>query len=432
VGQNKFDFSIPSCYFEGMDSTTAERIKITLPLLNERQARLYLAGEAKGIGYGGVTQVSEVSGVSRNTISRGLIEINAPGYEPRSDMRIRRPGAGRKPIEEKIPELDIKIGELIEPYTSGSPENGLTWTSKSTRNLSDELLNSFNINISYKKVGRSLKKLGYTLQSNRKNLALKPSHPDRDEQFRYINKLYSLFSSNNQPVISIDAKKKELIGNFKNNGIEYYKKGFPLEVLDHDFMIKELGKATPFGVYDIFANHGFVNVGISNDTAEFAVQSIQRWWKTVGIKRYPKATNLYITCDSGGSNGYKVRLCKREIEKLANNIGLEITISHFPLGTSKWNKIEHMLFSFISKNWRGKPLTSLAVIVNLIAGTKTKNGLKVDCYKDTNQYPKGIEISDKEFKKILYFKHIFHGEWNYTFCKKNLFLSSLISSYIDK
>jgi hypothetical protein len=259
-----------------------------------------------------------------------------------------------------------------------------------------------------------LKKLGYSLQSNKKDLAVKPSHPDRNEQFEYINKTALEQMKTGVPVISIDAKKKENIGNFKNNGTEYSKKRKPVKVLDHDFPIKELGKATPYGIYDIMKNAGFINVGISSDTAEFAVESIRKWWHEVGREVYPDVKSIYITADSGGSNGVRVKLWKVKLQELANEFGLTLKISHFPAGTSKWNKIEHRLFSFISKNWRGKPLVSLAVIVSLISATTTATGLTVKCVVDYNEYKKGIEVSDEELEKVNLVKDDFHGDWNYS------------------
>ena len=396
-----------------MDSVTAARIHNILPLLDERQRRLYLANEAKAIGYGGITQVSKVSGVSRVTITEGMAEISREGYQPEAQSRCRKKGGGRKVIEKKDPEVLQELDKLLEPYTKGDPMNPLRWSSKSMRSL-EEALEQKGYKISDTTIAEKLKALGYSLQSNKKDLAIKPSHPDRDAQFAYINKKAQEYIGIGQPVISIDAKKKENIGNFKNNGAEYSRKHDPIKVLDHDFPIEELGKATPYGIYDIMKNAGFVNVGISGDTAEFAVASIRKWWYEVGQTEHPETKSIYITADSGGSNGVRVRLWKVKLQELSNELGLTLRISHFPSGTSKWNKIEHRLFSFISKNWRGKPLISLAVIVNLISATKTKTGLTVKCVVDSNEYIKGIKVSDKKLEKINIQRDDFHGDWNYS------------------
>ena len=396
-----------------MDNASAERIRNTIPLLDERQRRLYLANEAKAIGYGGITQVSRVSGVSRVTITQGMAEINDKRYQATAQNRCRKKGGGRKPIETKTPDILHELEILLEPYTKGDPMNPLKWSSKSMRALESALAEK-GYKVSDTVIAEMLKKLDYSLQTNKKDLAIKPSHPDRDAQFEHINKTALEQMGAGQPVISIDAKKKENIGNFKNNGAEYGRKREPVKVLDHDFPIKELGKATPYGIYDVMKNAGFVNVGISSDTAEFAVKSIRKWWYEVGQEAYPDAKSIYITADSGGSNGVRVRLWKVKLQELANELGLPLKISHFPAGTSKWNKIEHRLFSFISKNWRGKPLISLAVIVNLIGATTTNTGLTVKCVVDCNEYKKGIEVSDEELKKVNLIRDDFHGDWNYS------------------
>jgi transposase len=374
---------------------------------------LYLANEAKSIGYGGISQVSRISGVSRVTITQGMSEINSEGYEANAENRSRKKGGGRKQIKTINPEILQEIDKLLEPYTKGDPMNPLRWSSKSMRAL-EAVLNEKGYRVSDTTIADLLKEQGYTLQSNRKELTIKPSHPDRNAQFEYINKTAADQMAKGQPVISIDAKKKENLGNFKNNGAEYSKKKEPIQVLDHDFPIKELGKATPYGIYDIMKNEGFVNVGVSSDTAEFAVESIKRWWYEMGQESYPNATNIYITADSGGSNGVRVKLWKVKLQELSNEIGMTLKISHFPSGTSKWNKIEHRLFSFISKNWRGKPLISLAVIVDLIGATTTKTGLTIKCVVDQNEYKKGIEVSDAELEKVNLQKDDFHGDWNYS------------------
>jgi transposase len=396
-----------------MDKATEVRILNMLPLLDERQRRLYLANEAKAIGYGGITQVSKISGVSRVTITQGLTEINSNDYKPEVQNRCRKKGGGRKKIEMKNPDILRELETLLEPYTKGDPMNPLKWSSKSMRRI-EKALEEKGYKISDTTIAEMLKKQGYSLQSNKKDLAITPSHPDRDAQFEHINKTAIEYISRGEPVISIDAKKKENVGNFKNNGVEYSKKKEPVKVLDHDFPIKELGKATPYGIYDIMKNAGFVNVGISSDTAEFAVQSIRKWWQEMGRFVYPQAKSIFITADSGGSNGVRVKLWKVKLQELSDELGLELKISHFPAGTSKWNKIEHRLFSFISKNWRGKPLISLAVIVNLIAATKMEAGLTVKCVVDTNEYKKGVPVSDEELAKVNLHKDDFHGDWNYS------------------
>jgi len=396
-----------------MDNASMERIRNTILFLDERQRRLYLANEARAIGYGGITQVSKVSGVSRVTITQGMEEINSEGYQAKVQTRCRKKGGGRKSIETKNPEIISELAKLLEPYTKGDPMNPLKWTSKSMRALEDALAQK-GYRISDTVIAEMIKKLGYSLQSNKKDLAIKPSHPDRNAQFEYINKTALEHMATGQPVISIDAKKKENVGNFKNSGVEYRQKREPVKVLDHDFPIKELGKATPYGIYDIMKNAGFVNVGISSDTAEFAVESIKKWWQEVGREAYPGAKSIYVTADSGGSNGVRVRLWKVKLQELSNELGLTLRISHFPAGTSKWNKIEHRLFSFISKNWRGKPLISLAVIVNLIGATTTDTGLTVKCVIDHNEYKKGIEVPEEELSKVNLVRDNFHGDWNYS------------------
>ena len=389
------------------------RISTMIPELNERQRRLYLATEAKTVGYGGVTAVSRISGVSRVTITQGLRELAESTTNDREIVHCRRPGGGRKSAAVKQPGISKSLENLVEAHTKGCPITPLIWTSKSVRNLS-AALGEKGYTASHVLVSTMLKGMGYTLQADRKDITITSQHPDRNAQFEYINRQAKRFFRKRAPVISIDAKKKEKIGNFANNGREYHKKGAGPKVLDHDFPIPELGKATPYGVYDLFKNHGFVSVGISADTAEFAVQTIRKWWSLVGRKTYPQAKELLITADSGGSNGYRVRLWKAELQKLSDEIGIEITVLHFPPGTSKWNKIEHRLFSFISKNWRGRPLVSLALIVNLIGSTKIGGGNKVDCIVDKRTYERSKEIADGELESIHIKNHKFHGEWNYT------------------
>jgi transposase len=400
---------------------TKIRIETMLPLLDERQKRIFLASEAKALGYGGIVQVSGISGVSRVTITRGMKEIEKKNSMPQAKGRCRKSGGGRKAITETQPGIVQELEKLLDGHTKGDPMIQLIWTSKSLRNL-QQALKERGYHVSFATVSELLKRLGYSLQANRKNLPIQKQHPDRNEQFEYINEQAKLFFLNGAPVLSIDAKKKELVGNFKNHGGEYSKKGAAEEVLDHEFPFKELGKATPYGIYDIFKNQGFVNVGVSNDTAEFAVESIRKWWRIVGKELYPDTEEIMITADSGGSNGYRVRLWKTELQNLANEIQKRITVLHFPPGTSKWNKIEHRLFSFITKNWRGKPLISLAVIVNLIGATKTEKGLKVNCVVDDKVYEKGIEVSEEEYKAINIKQHVFHGEWNYTIIPQGFLL----------
>jgi transposase len=393
-----------------MEKTAEDRIKTMLPLLNEKQKRLYLAAEAKAIGFGGISQVSKVSGVSRVTIAHGMKE-NELGEA--NQGRCRKQGGGRKKIVEKYPDILDEIEKSIEAHTKGDPENPLKWTSKSVRKI-EAALREKGYAVTYRTICDLLYKLGYSLQANRKELAQTESHPDRNEQFEYINEQARAFLQLKEPVISIDAKKKENIGNFKNAGAEYCKSKEAARVLDHDFPIKGQGKATPYGIYDVGKNSGFVNVGISHDTAEFAANSILRWWDIVGKVLYPGATKLMVTADCGGSNGYRVRLWKVKLQEIANKLGLAIQVTHFPPGTSKWNKIEHRLFSYISKNWRGKPLVELITIINLIASTTTEGGLTVQCVLDTNTYNRGSEISTEEFDKVNITPHYFHGEWNYT------------------
>jgi transposase len=390
-----------------------DRIIRMIPILDERQRRIFLATEALSMGHGGVKAVSEMSGVSRVTIIEGKKEISSGEYTLLPIGRCRRAGAGRKPILEKNQGLVEAIGRIIEPHTKGDPMTFLTWCSKSLRHIEEEL-DREGFDISHMTIAKILRKEGYSLQANRKELALRKDDPDRDAQFKYINKQTGLFFIKKAPVLSIDAKKKENIGNFKNDGREYHKHGDAPKVLDHDFPIEELGKATPYGIYDIFKNEGFVSVGMSKDTAEFAVESLRKWWDIVGNREYSDSKEMLLTADSGGSNGYRVRLWKAELQILANELNRKITVVHFPPGTSKWNKIEHRLFSFISKNWRGQPLISLAVIVSLIGSTTTEKGLKVDCVVDDGEYERGVEVSDEEFESIMIKPHKFRGDWNYT------------------
>jgi transposase len=362
------------------------------------------------IGWGGIALVSRGTGVSEITIWRGIKELESgEALEP---GRVRRPGAGRKKTVAKFPTLLRDIESLVEPTASGHPECPLRWTSKSLRKL-ETALRAMGYDISYRTVADVLRDAGYTLQSNRKAQEGR-GHADRDAQFRYINRCVARDQRERLPVISVDTKKKELVGHFKNAGREWRPKGNPERVKVHDFLVPENGKAIPYGVYDLTRNAGWVSVGIDHDTASFAVRTIRRWWQVMGRPAYPKAKSLLITADGGGSNGSRVRLWKWELQRLADATGLTITVCHFPPGTSKWNKIEHRLFSYISANWRGRPLTSLVTIVNLIGATRTKTGLRVRAEIDNGRYPKGQAISDEEMAKLRLLPHRFHGDWNYT------------------
>jgi transposase len=382
-----------------------------LPALDERSRRLLVAAEARALGRGGIVQVARASGVSISTIRRGLLELKTPGRR-RSPDNVRRMGGGRKSIAELDKRLVSDLESLVEPVVRGDPESPLRWTCKSLRTLADAL-GTMGHAISYVTVGDLLRRSGYSLQANHKTKEGK-QHPDRNAQFEFIYREVGRQQAAFQPVISVDTKKKELIGDFKNAGREWLPEGEPRRVRVHDFLIPSKGKAIPYGVYDLTRDEGWVNVGIDHDTAAFAVNSIRRWWTTMGRRAYPKGRSLLITADSGGSNGARTRLWKWELQELANETGLTIFVRHLPPGTSKWNKIEHRLFSFISQNWRGRPLTSLAVIVNLIAGTRTKAGLKVRCEIDRGRYPKGEKISDDQMADLNLKLEEFHGDWNYT------------------
>ena len=401
-----------------IDEATKNRISKMMPILSESQRRKLLALEALALGYGGIKAISQLTGASRSTIAIGIKEVSEAISDPKARPSsaglggVRAKGAGRKSVEETSLGVKEALEALVSESTIGNPENPLCWTTKSLRNLEKEL-KSQGYPISHVKVGDLLKALGYSLQLNQKALQVGEAHVDRDAQFEHINAKARAFMEGGLPVISVDTKKKENIGNFKNNGVEYAPKGTPTQVLDHDFPILGLGKASPYGIYDVRENEGYVNVGISSDTAEFAAQSIRTWWDEMGCLKYHGATKLYITADGGGSNGSRNKLWKKSLQLLSNEIGLEIHVSHFPPGTSKWNKIEHRMFSHISKNWRGRPLVSLAIIISLIGSTTTKKGLRVRCGIDTNEYEKGIKVSDKELKELNISRHEFHGEWNY-------------------
>jgi hypothetical protein len=385
-----------------------ERFSAVAPFLDERGRRLVAAAEASAAGYGGITAVAEATGMAPSTIGRGLKEL----AQDEPSGRIRRPGGGRKPTISKDPSLLSDLEVLVEPTTRGDPESPLRWTCKSVRKLA-EALRAQGHQVSHTLVAELLNAAGYSLQANRKTKE-GGSHPDRDAQFAHINTQVAAALAEKQPVISVDTKKKELVGDFRNNGREYRPQGKPEEVRVHDFLIKELGRAVPYGIYDLAANFGWVSVGVDHDTAAFAVNAIRQWWLKVGRARYLHATRLLITADGGGSNGSRVRLWKSELQNLANELGIDIVVSHLPPGTSKWNKIEHRLFSFISQNWRAKPLVSYRVIVELISATTTKTGLTVRCELDAGQYPSGIVVSDEHMAAINIKRDAFHGEWNYT------------------
>jgi transposase len=392
-----------------MDKGLAKKIKTMVALLDEKQKRIFLALEANALGRGGVKLIHEISGALQTTIIRGKKELAEGKIE--NIKRVRRPGGGRKKLTEKYEGIKDEVEKIVADTTYGNPENPLAWTTKSLRNL-QECLEEKGYKIKHDTVGKILKELGYSLQQNQKMLQLGEPHPDRNEQFQFINRKASEFIRQNQPVISVDTKKKELVGNFINDGAEYRKKKEPLKVLDHDFPVKELGKVAPYGIYDISRNEGFVNLGVSHDTSEFAVASILRWWQTLGVNTYPGAAKLYINCD-GGSNNVRRRLWKKQLQDLANITGLEIHVSHFPPGTSKWNKIEHRMFCYISKNWRGKPLISVEAVIQLIASTTTTKGLTIVCVKDERRYDLGTVVTDEEFAAIKIIRDDILGNWNY-------------------
>jgi Rhodopirellula transposase DDE domain len=378
--------------------------------LNERSRRLFAASEAKAAGHGGILAVSEVTGVARSTIGRGLRELSS-GRDANTG-RLRRRGGGRKTVASQQPALAATLLKLVDDAIRGDPESPLRWLSRSQRRLARELV-SEGFNVSHKLVGRLLNQLGFSLQANAKTRE-GASHPDRDAQFRYINATSQARLAAGEPVISVDCKKKELVGDFKNAGREWRRKGDPKKVRTHDFEDKELGKAVPYGVYDIANNVGWVSVGVDHETGAFAVETIRRWWQRLGQTRFAANKRLMITADAGGSNGWRRRLWKVELQRFADETGLTIDVSHFPPGTSKWNRIEHRLFACISQNWHAKPLVSLQVIVSLIAATKTETGLCVHCDLDQNEYPTGIKIPKSAMRAINLTPHAFHGEWNYT------------------
>lgn len=383
------------------------------PIFDERIRRQWAAAEALAYGWGGETAVKEATGMSYDTIRKGMEELGQRDVDPDAPLeeRVRSEGGGRKRRDEQDAALVPALAQLVDPATRGDPASPLRWTCKSTRRLADELTQAGHP-VGARTVAALLKKQGYSLQGNCKTKEGK-QHPDRDAQFAHINATVKCFQQQGQPVISVDAKKKELVGPFKNGGREWQPKGQPEEVKVHDFVDQELGKAIPYGVYDVTNNEGWVSVGIDHDTAQFAAQAIKRWWQTMGQQRYRDADELLITADGGGSNGSRCRLWKSELQQLANELGMPIHVCHFPPGTSKWNKIEHRMFSYITQNWRGRPLVSHEVIISLIANTTTGSGMKIRTELDRGMYPTGIKISDDDFADLALETDDFHGEWNY-------------------
>ncbi len=400
---------------DGLTEAIAQRFRLLAPLMDERRRRLLAGAEAVALGWGGITRVARATGMSARVIGEGVAELGAP--DPLPVGRVRRPGGGRKRAVDTDPTLLADLERLVDPVTRGDPESPLRWTSKSVRTLAAEL-GRLGHRVSRNLVARLLHQAGYSLQGTRKTLE-GGDHPDRDGQFAHINARVAAQLAVGEPAISVDTKKKELVGPFKNGGREWQPQGQPEDVRVHDFVIPELGRVSPYGVYDLAHNTGWVNVGIDHDTAAFAVESIRRWWDQMVRVVYPQATRLLITADGGGSNGSRVRLWKLELQRLADETGLQIAVCHLPPGTSKWNKIEHRLFSFISLNWRGRPLVSYEVIVSLIAATTTAAGLRVGCQLDTNAYPKGRKVSDDEMASVRLHPDAFHGDWNYTILPTN-------------
>jgi len=412
--------AIPFCMSRDPQLEAVRRkFELLRPLMNERMRRHWAACEAQSLPRGGITLVAQATGLSRTTIWAGLRELRHSEALPADDLpaeRSRHAGAGRPFLEEVDPTLVKDLEALVEATTRGDPQSPLRWTCKSTRNLAQEL-NRQGHRVSYRTVAALLHDLDYSLQANRKTRE-GSSHPDRDAQFEYINQQVRAFQRAGQPVVSVDSKKRELVGDFKNGSQEWRPAGEPEEVRAKDFPDQRLGKVTPSGVYDLTYNEGWVSIGIDHNTAQFAAETLRRWWCEMGAPLYPDADRLLVTADAGGSNGYRCRLWKVAVQQLADTIGLRITVCHFPPGTSKWNKIEHRMFCHITKNWRGKPLYSRAVVVNLIASTKTKTGLHIQAELDTNAYETGIEVSDEELAAIRIKKETFHGEWNYTISPK--------------
>jgi Rhodopirellula transposase DDE domain len=388
------------------------KFEALLPVMDERVRRQWAAAEALALGYGGVSAVAAATGLARNTIAAGIAQLRqrTDDYEPTPTLR--RPGAGRKPLTTLDPQLLHALDRLVDPATRGDPDSPLRWTCKSTRKLADALTRQGHP-VSDRTVAHLLRQTGYSLQANRKTRE-GGAHPDRNAQFEYLNDQARRRQQRGQPVISVDTKKKELVGDFRNGGREWQPSGQPEEVRVHDFQDKELGKAIPYGVYDVTNNQGWVSVGITHDTAYFAAATIRRWWQKMGVARFPQAQGILITADGGGSNGVRTRLWKVALQGLADEVGLALSVCHFPPGTSKWNKIEHRLFCPITQNWRGRPLVSREAIVSLIGKTTTEAGLCVEAELDTNDYPTGIKVTDEELAALSLKRAAFHGEWNYT------------------
>jgi transposase len=398
-----------------MTQAIAAKFALLDPLLDERTRRRWAAVEAHALGRGGIRCLAEATGLSRATIRAGLRELTAShptGAGEASRERIRRAGGGRRPMVEGDPRLLQALERLVEPVSRGDPMSPLRWTCKSAARLAEELCGQ-GYAVSERTINRLLHALGYSLQSNRKTQEGR-QHPDRDAQFQHLNRRVKAFQRQGQPVVSVDTKKKELVGQFRNGGREWQPLGQPERVNVHDFPDEELGKVIPYGVYDMAANTGWVSVGVDHDTAEFAVETLRRWWHHMGHEAYPQATRLLITADGGGSNGSRSRLWKVELQKLADELELQLSVCHFPPGTSKWNKIEHRMFCHITENWRGRPLVSREVVVNLIGHTTTKTGLEIRSALDENRYPTGREITDEQMEDLAIKREKFHGEWNYT------------------
>jgi hypothetical protein len=394
------------------------KYRVVAPELDERRRRQWAAAEAREAGYGGVSVVARATGLARSTIHAGLRDLRASRRQRvRAAARIRRAGAGRRPLTTSDPALLTALLSLIEPTTRGDPESPLRWTCKSTAQLADELTQQRHP-VSPRTVATLLKGTGYSLQANHKTRE-GTSHPDRDAQFRYLAGLITQCHQHRQPAISVDTKKKELVGDFKNGGREWRPHGRPIPVRVHDFLDRELGKAIPYGVYDLANNEGWVSVGIDHDTAAFAVNAIRLWWTRMGRHRFPRARTLLITADGGGSNGPRSRLWKWALQRVADDFDLTLAVCHFPPGTSKWNKIEHRLFSFISQNWRGKPLVSHQAIVNLIAATTTRTDLRVKAALDTRRYETALQVPDEVFARLRITPHTFHGDWNYAIAPRH-------------
>ena len=403
-----------------MDTTSIiakvrQKYELLSPVMTERMRRRWAASEALALARGGISLVAQATGLSRTTISSGIHELQRAtpaNAVPPDPQHSRRPGGGRHGVEVNDPHLVQALEALVDPATRGDPMSPLRWTCKSTRKLAEEL-QSRGHDVSHQTVAVLLRFLGYSLQANRKTRE-GSSHPDRNAQFEHISRQVRAFQNRGQPVVSVDTKKKELIGDFKNNGTEWQPEGEPEEVRAKDFPDKRLGKVIPYGVYDLTCNSGWVSVGVDHDTAEFAAETIRRWWQEMGRSRYRQATELLVTADGGGSNGSRCRLWKVCLQRLATDLALKISVCHFPPGTSKWNKIEHRMFCHITKNWRGRPLTSRAVVVNLIGSTTTTAGLEIHAELDENEYAAGVKVTDQELAEVRITRNPFHGEWNYT------------------